>query len=71
MVGLIEIKTTYGAAGMMLSLLADSKNDELPLNCNEVPGISSPGKIHRGSTCITTNGDFCVMGNDGKWGAWI
>lgn len=27
MVGLIEIKRTYGEAGMMLLLLADSKND--------------------------------------------
>ena len=71
MVGLIEIKGTYGAAGMTVSLLADSKDDKLPANCNEIPGISVPGKIHRGSTCITVGGDFCMMGNNGEWGAWI
>lgn len=71
MVGLIEIKMTYGEAGMMLSLLADSKEDALPMNCQDVPGITSTGKIHRGSTCITPDGDICIMGNNGKWGAWM
>ncbi len=71
MVELIEIKGTYGEAGMMLLLLADSKDDELPLNCQDVPGISTLGKIHRGSICITPKLDFCMMANDGTWGPWV
>ena len=51
MVTLIDIKRTYGDGGMRLELLADSKEDVLPTQLADVPGISrGPGVLRRGAS---------------------
>lgn len=71
MVTLIDIKRTYGDGGMRLELLADSKEDVLPTQLADVPGITGAGSITAGSICITTNLDVAIMANDGTWGPWV
>lgn len=71
MVTLIDIKRTYGDGGMRLELLADSKEDVLPTQLADVPGITGAGSITAGSICITTNLDVTIMANDGTWGPWV
>lgn len=51
MVTLIDIKRTYGDGGMRLELLADSKEDVLPTQLADVPGITGAGRITPGSIC--------------------
>lgn len=71
MVTVLEIIQLKPEKNMRLKLLADSTDDELPTKIEDVPGLTGEGVIDRGSTCITPNGDFCMMGNQGKWGDWI
>lgn len=71
MVTLIDIKRTYGDGGMRLELLADSKEDVLPTQLADVPGITGAGSITAGSICITPKLDFCIMANDGTWGVRV
>lgn len=51
MVTLIDIKRTYGDDGMRLELLAGSKEDVLPTQLSDVPGITGAGSITTGSIC--------------------
>ena len=51
MVTLIDIERTYGDGGMRLELLADSKEDVLPTQLADVPGITGAGSITAGSIC--------------------
>ncbi len=71
MVTLLDIKRTYGDGGMRLELLADSKEDVLPTQLADVPGITGAGSITPGSVCITPALDMCIMANDGTWGPWV
>lgn len=71
MVTLLDIKRTYGDGGMRLELLADSKEDVLPTQLADVPGITGAGSITAGSICITPALDMCIMANDGTWGPWV
>ena len=71
MVTLLDIKRTYSDGGMRLLLLADSKEDVLPTQLSEIPGLSGAGWVTPGSIIITPALDMCIMGNNGKWGAWI
>lgn len=71
MVTLIDIKRTYGDGGMRLELLADSKEDVLPTQLADVPGITGAGSITPGSICFTPALDMCIMANDGTWGPWV
>lgn len=71
MVTLIDIKRTYGDGGMRLELLADSKEDILPTQLADVPGITGAGSITAGSICITPALDVAIMANDGTWGPWV
>lgn len=70
MVTLLDIQRTYSSGEMRLELLADSKEDALPLNIADIPGLSGYGKITPGSTCMTAELDICIMQNNGQWGAW-
>ena len=71
MIKLLDIKRTYGDGGMRLELLADSKEDVLPTQLADVPGITGAGSITAGSICITPALDTCIMANDGTWGPWL
>lgn len=71
MVRLLDIKRTYSDGGMRLLLLADSKEDTLPTQLSDVPGITGAGSITAGSICITPALDMCIMANDGTWGPWV
>lgn len=71
MVTLLDIKRTYGDGGMRLELLADSKEDVLPTQLADVPGITGAGSITPGSICFTPKLDACIMANDGTWGPWV
>lgn len=71
MVRLLDIKRTYSDGGMRLLLLADSKEDTLPTQLSDVPGITVAGSITAGSICITPALDMCIMANDGTWGPWV
>lgn len=71
MVSLLDVKRTNGDGEIVFELLADSKEDTLPIKLEDIPGMSGTNNIQAGSTCITPNGDFCMMGNLGKWGDWI
>lgn len=71
MVSILEIVQTRPKKNTRLRLLADSTSDALPTTLEELPELGEKGNIDKGSTCITTAGDFCVMGNNGKWGVWI
>lgn len=51
MVTLIDIKRTYGDGGVRLERLADSKEDVLPTQLADVPGITGAGSITAGSIC--------------------
>lgn len=68
MIKLLDIKRTYGDGNMRLELLADSKEDVLPTQLVDVPGITGTGTITPGSICITPTLDMCIMANDGTWG---
>lgn len=70
-VKLLDIKRTYSDGGMRLVLLADSKEETLPTLIADVEGVYSAGNITPGSVCITPSLDFCMMANDGTWGAWV
>ena len=59
------------ASGGTLEFLADSKEDELPTEMDQVEGVNMTGPIRAGSICYTPAADVAIMGNDGKWGAWI
>ena len=71
MVTLIDIKRTYGDGGMRLELLSDSKEDVLPTQLADVPGITGAGSIAAGSICTTPALDMCIRANDGTWGPWV
>ena len=71
MIKLLDIKRTYGDGNMRLELLADSKEDVLPTQLADVPGITGAGSITAGSICFTPALDACIMANDGTWGPWV
>lgn len=74
MVSLIRARRAEAGEGIIGEFLADSKEDVLPTEIEwkrASLGDTFKGKILPGSICHTTELDMCVMGNNGKWGAWI
>ena len=51
-------------------ILADNMSDELPLNGEGVVGMHPEQTFLPGTIAVTTTFNCCMVGNDGKWGAW-
>lgn len=71
MITVLNIQRLTQGKSMRLELLADSKEDTLPTKVAEIDGLSGAEAVEKGSTCMTVDGDICIMGNDGRWGGWI
>lgn len=71
MVSLLDVKRTNGDGEIVFELLADSKEDTLPIKLEDIPGMSGTNNIQAGSICITPALDMCIMRNDGTWGPWV
>ena len=71
MVTVLNIIKMVRGKSMRLELLADSTEDKLPTKIADIKGLSGEGVVDKGSTCITPAADFCMVGNNGKWGDWL
>ena len=63
MITLLDIKRTSSISNMRLELLADSKEDTLPVNVSDVTGLTGGGKIKalRGANTIMTDADSVTV----------
>lgn len=59
-----------GVKYVKVSLLADTKPDELPINGEGIKGLTRDDHFGPGSTIVTVNGDI-VMKGETSWGNWL